>query len=407
MVEFLTGVYLFYMFVSLYFFFMFMFLFLRNHDVLFTYPKAKKKYKVSILIPVFNEQETIENTLNAVLASTYNLTEIIVINDGSTDKTTEIVKAIAKKNRKVRLLNKKNSGKADSLNYGIKNAKGELIGVVDADSFPDKDAIRKMVGFFNDDKVGVVTSAVAVKNTDRFLEKVQAIEYTVIAWTRKLLDFIDCVYVTPGPLSIYRKSILKEIGGFDINNMTEDIEIAWNIIHHGYTTKMCLSAQAETVAPSFYKHWLKQRIRWNVGGFQTIKKYKTDFLKKGSLGSFILPFFVLSLVIGVVGLSIFAYLIIKRIVTSLLLTTYAVKADVALISLQELNLNPTILHFFGFSLFILGIVFVFLALIFMKRDIIKKINIFNLVFYSLIYLTTYPIILIVSIYKYFRGGYTW
>ncbi len=111
---------------------------------------------------------------------------MIVINDGSRDNTLEIAKRLQKKYPKLKILNKKNSGKADSLNKGLKFAKGELVAVVDSDSFPRKDALKKMVGFFEDPKVGAATCPILARNKKRFFERLQAIEYAVIALTRKL-----------------------------------------------------------------------------------------------------------------------------------------------------------------------------------------------------------------------------
>ena len=240
-----------------------------------------------------------------MLKSDYkNLLEIIVINDGSTDRTLKIALELREKYPKVKVLNKKNSGKADSLNHGIKFAKGEIMGVVDADSYPDKNAVSSMTGYFDDSKVGAVTTRILLRQRDNFLRKMQAIEYKVIAFTRKLLDFLDSIYVTPGPMALYRKSALKKIRGFDANNMTEDIEATWHLIHQGYKIRMSFVSKSATVAPKKLSAWLKQRIRWNIGGFQCIVKYRDAWFKKGMLGYFIIPFFSISLVLGIFGLGI-------------------------------------------------------------------------------------------------------
>ena len=202
--ELVTIIYLVFMFVALYMFFFFIILIFKNRNKMFEYPTAKKEYRISVLIPAYNEEGTIRETIESVLNSNYykERLEVIAINDGSKDRTAEIVKQLMKKYSNLKLLDKQNSGKADSLNQALKIAKGELIAVVDADSYPKKDSIKKLTGYFNDEKVGAVTSAVLLKNKNKFIEKLQAIEYVVMAWTRKLLDFIDAVYVTNGPLSM-------------------------------------------------------------------------------------------------------------------------------------------------------------------------------------------------------------
>ena len=156
------------MFIALYMFSFFIILTIKNKHQLFHYIKPKKEYSISILIPAFNEEDSIEDTIKHVTELDYpkNKLEIIIINDGSTDNTKKLIKKSIKKYPYLRLLDKENSGKADSLNQGIKIAKGELIAVVDSDSFPSKDSLKKLTGFFNEEKIGAVTSFVNVRNKD-------------------------------------------------------------------------------------------------------------------------------------------------------------------------------------------------------------------------------------------------
>ena len=135
-------------------------------------------------------------------------------------------------------------GKASTAkNYGAKFAETELIGFTDADSFPEKDAISKAVGFFDKNNVAGVTALILVKNRKKMIEKLQSLEYKVIAFTRKLLGFLDAIYVMPGPLAIYRRKVFVEAGGFDKNNVTEDIEITWNLVSKGYKVEMSMLSQ--------------------------------------------------------------------------------------------------------------------------------------------------------------------
>jgi len=404
----LPYIYLMYMFVALYMTCLFVLLYVKNRKTLFDYPKSKKNYSLSAIIPAYNEEKSIKETVLQVLNSDYkNLKEIIVVNDGSKDNTASIVRKLMKRYKKVKLLNKKNTGKADSINKGIKLAKGELIAVIDADSYPDKSAIRKMVGYFDDENTGVVTSAILVKRSKKLLEKLQAIEYTVIAWTRKLLEYVDSVYVTPGPLSIYRKDVVEKIGGFDTTNLTEDIEMTWRLAYHGYARKMCLSSRVYTVAPNKLKAWFKQRVRWNQGGLQTIIKYRKVFLKKGMLGWFILPFFIVSLFLGVLGLGIFAYIFIRRFVIMGFLTEYSLVAETSLLTLEDLAITPSFLNIFGFTLFFFAACYTLFALIIMKEKLRKKENILNIPVYLLVYLTCYPLIIPTAIYKVLKRDLVW
>jgi len=396
----LSVIYLVYMFIALYMFFFFILVYIRNKKTLFDYPKTKKNYTLSVVTPAYNEQDSIEGTIKAVLSSSYKIEEMIVVNDCSKDKTKEIVEKLMQKYKNLKLINnEKNLGKAGSLNKGIKIAVGELIAVIDSDSYPEKQAIEKMIGFFNDNKVGAVTSAILVKQKDTFMRKLQSFEYAIIAWTRKLLSYVEGVYATPGPLSIYRRKLLLEIGGFDTKNLTEDIEITWRIVYYGYRAESCPSAKVYSIAPSKVSGWFKQRMRWNIGGLQCINKYKEFFLKKGMLGFFILPFFTLSLCLGILGLGIFTYLGVTRLLKNFLFTQYTFVAGTQLITAEDIFITPTVLNFFGIVLLLLGLFFVFtgLGVIGERKGGVR--NIFNILFYMIVYLTLYPFIMFISIIK--------
>jgi len=405
--EILPIIYLGYMFISIYFLSLFLSLYFKNKKKLFDYVETKKKYSVSVLVPAFNEEKTIKDTVIAIFDSGYPIEELIVLNDGSTDNTKKIVTELLAHYPKLKLVNKENSGKADSLNQGIELAKGELIAVVDADSYPSKGSFKKLVGFFNNKEVGAVTCAIVPRNKNKFFEKLQAIEYNVIALTRKLLDYVEAIYVTPGPLALYRKSALVKIGGFDKRNLTEDIEATWHLTYEGYKRKMCLSTFVTTTVPNKFKPWYKQRRRWSIGGLQCISKYKKCFFKRGMLGFFILPFFVLQLFLGLLGLSIFVYLITTRFFNNYIFAKYSITVGTPLITMNDLFITPSFLNYLGLILFIVGAVFTILVLFVMKEKILGKQNIFNILFYLLFYLAIYPFIMITALYHFVRGTGKW
>lgn len=412
MVQVLTGIYLFYIFASLYLLFLYILIYLPHRKEFFLFPKPAKEYTIDIVVPCYNEGKTIEKTINTLLDSDYKgLKKIIVVDDCSTDNSYEIIKKLAKNNPKILAVRTpKNTGKASgSKNYGSKFATSELIGFIDSDSFSEKTAISRMVGFFDEEKVGAVTSLVLVSNSNNPMEKFQMIEYRIIAFTRKLLGFVDGIYVTPGALAIYNRKVFEEVGKFDEKNMTEDIEITWNMVSRGYNIRMSAPAVVRTEVPSTVKDWFKQRVRWNIGGLETINKYKTAFIKKGMLGSFILPFFVIAWLIGLSGLAILLYQLIRTILVKILSITYSLQAQTAILKLSDINLFPNILIFFGIVLFVLGFVFTMIALTYTREteSNFKKVGIFNLLGYLFLYLLAYPVILIVSVYKKITKKYSW
>ncbi len=406
--EWLIWFYLFFIFVSLYFTFLFLIIFWKNKTTLFVAQEKRDLPKLSVLIPAYNEEDTIEGTIQAVLDVEYpkNLMEVIVINDGSTDKTLEL----ASKSENVKVLNKKNGGKADSLNEGLKIAKNELIVVVDADSYPSKDSFLKMVHYFSDEKVGAVTSCIMVKEPKKLIEKLQATEYMFIAFARRLLDYIGSIYVTPGPLSIYRKKALLEVGGFDTKNLTEDIEIAWNLLKNKYDIRMALDARVYTKCKSNLRSWWKQRVRWNVGGLQTIFKYKNFILKKrfNMFGLFVTPFFIFSWILSLLGLFIFGYVLFERILFSILLTssTYASGSGLDL-SLNTFKFNPTVFFFFVMALFLMTLFYVVCCFSVMGRRLVNLRTGFVLLVYLLLYLSISPLIHIHAIIRFSMGNFQW
>ncbi len=409
--DFITIVFLVYTFIAFYFFFLFLLIYLQNKEELFYYPKAKKQYSLSIVVPCYNEEKDIGGTIESLLNIGYKgLKKIIVVDDYSTDNSYKIMREYARKYSKVMAVQTpKNTGNAaGAKNYGAKFVKTELIGFTDADSYPEKKSVNKMMGFFNDSQVGAVTSTVLVKNRDKFIEKLQAIEYKVIKFSRKLLEFIDSIYVTPGPLAIYRRKTFESVGKFDEKNLTEDIEITWNLQMHNWKVRMCVPSRVYSVAPSKIKDWLKQRNRWNMGGLQTIFKYKKQALKgQGMLGVFILPFFVLSWLMGLFGIFILGYRLMREIIINFLSTKYSLGAQAAVITFREINLTPHVLVFLGITLFLFGLFFTLIALSNVKEPQYKRTSIFSLGFYLIFYLLAYPIILIISLTKFLKRQRGW
>ncbi|MFZ1970722.1 MAG: glycosyltransferase [Candidatus Nanoarchaeia archaeon] len=404
MVEFLTVVYLIYIFLSLYFLSLYILLYLPNKKKFFDFPEPLKEYSLDMIVPCHNAEKRIEKTIRTILESDYKgLRKVIVVDDCSTDNSFQVIKELAKKNHKILAVQTPhNTGNAaGSKNYGARFATAELIGFSDDDSSPERTAISKMVGFFNEEKTGAVTSSVLVLNNKNIIERLQAIEYRMIVFTRKLLGFADAIYVTPGPLAIYKKEVFDKIGGFDEKNLTEDIEITWNMISKGYNVRMSSQSKVYTEVPSNIKVWFKQRLRWNIGGVQTIQKYRKTFLKKGMLGSFIIPFFILSWIIGISGLLILFYRITQSIIISTLSASYSIKTQAAILSLSEINLVPSILIIFGILILVVGFIFTLTALYYTREDRadFKKVGVFGILGYSFLYLLAYPILLVISVYK--------
>ncbi|MFN3910236.1 MAG: glycosyltransferase [Candidatus Anstonellaceae archaeon] len=259
-------------------------------------PKLNYWPEVSIIIPSFNSSETIFKCIESCKNLSYpKKVEIIVVDDGSTDGSYEKLKEV----KGIKLLKQpKNIGKAASLNLGLRHAKGEIIACVDSDSYPKKDTLLNTVPYFySNEKVGSVTVFIKVANPRTLLQKMQEIEYNIsFGFFFKLIASIDCLYVTPGPMSLYSKKVFDEIGYFDEENITEDMEIALRMQKNGWKIKRASNSLVYTEVPSTLSGLFKQRIRWFRGAIYNLINY-FDMLfnpRYKTLGLFILPLILFS-----------------------------------------------------------------------------------------------------------------
>lgn len=317
--------------------------------------EAKKIYKgetniyekVTICVPCFNEKDTVEKTLSSLISLDYKkgMLEIIVVDDGSTDNTYEIAKAFAKKHSdfEIKVFKKENGGKHTALNLAIKKATGKYFGALDADSFVDKLALRRIMKFFEDEQVTAVTPSMKVQDPKGFWQQIQAMEYLMGIFLRKAFAELGSIHVTPGPFSIYRMSFFKEHGNYISAHLTEDIEMALRAQRADKVIENSVDAYVYTVAPDNFTALYKQRIRWYVGFLKNIMDYKDLFsTKHGNLGLFILP----SSFISIVLVSIFGiYFIGKQI--NQWITTY--------INLAAINFDFSQMQWFRFETFFINV----------------------------------------------------
>ena len=240
--------------------------------------KRKKDYtkivspSLSILVPAHNEEKYIEETINAIIKAKYrNKKEIIVIDDGSADNTTEIIKKYSKKGL-VKYFRTDHIGKSNALNKATEIAKNEIIVIIDADSVIEKDSLQKLVKPFADEKVGAVSGIIKVRNRKQnFLAVFQNIEYLHSSLFRSLCGRINSNIFTPGPLSAFRKNLLKAVGGFNTRTYMEDVDISLKLVKKGYRVEVSEEAFTSTNVPTSFKSWVKQRVRWTKGGISIIR----------------------------------------------------------------------------------------------------------------------------------------
>jgi len=268
-------------FILIYLTITFVVLFALKHNILHFKPKDledKDLKTLSVVLPVYNEGEALRKTLDAILNCDYpkEKLEVLIVDDGSKDNSHEIAKEY-EKHGFVAIRKEKNSGASDSKNTGIFRAKGELVATLDSDSVIEKDAFRKLSCYFEEEGVSAVTAAIRVREPKNIVEKVQAIEYDSILFLRRLMMAVDSIYVTPGGLSMFRTEDIRKIGGFDINSLTEDQEIALKLQKAGKKIRCALDAFVYTSAMPNLDMLVKQRIRWVRGGIWNRVKHKDLF----------------------------------------------------------------------------------------------------------------------------------
>lgn len=278
--------------------------------------KSRLKYlpKVSVIIPAYNEESTIECALNSVLDLDYpkDKLEVLLVNDGSTDRTKSVVRGF----KNVKLINQKKSGKAVALNRGLRECQGELFVCLDADSYVERNALKKIVHYFSDEKMGAVICAIKIHKPKKFVEKLQWFEYIMSAYARKLMAKLDVLFMTPGAFSVYRTDVIRNLGGFALSNLTEDFEMALRLHKSKYRIKIDTDSVSYTAAPNTLPSLFKQRLRWYRGFINNTIKYKEMLFNKnyGMLGTFQLPVSILSAFMALLVISIFAFRFTKRIV---------------------------------------------------------------------------------------------
>lgn len=275
---------------------------------------------VSIIVPAYNEEVKIADTIASLKKINYPAIEFIIVNDGSKDATSKVVKAAIAGDSRFTFIDRiSNKGKAASLNEGISHAKGVFVACMDADSVVEPDIFQKALPYFDDLKTGAVTVTVELRNPNTFLQKIIDIEYIIgLSLFLKIFSLLDCVFVTPGPFSIYRRSLLTEIGGFDPTNITEDHEIAYRIHKHGYLIANCLEAKVYTLTPDTFKGIYVQRRRWYSGALHTVFQHRDVlFNKKLGLFGYFTPFNYLLISSGMIIFYTSTYLGLSHLLENL------------------------------------------------------------------------------------------
>lgn len=266
-------------------------------------PAGTKTPNVAIIVPCWNEESTIDGTVKSLLALEYpkDKLRIVLVNDGSTDNTKEVMDRYAD-NPQITVIHKENGGKHTAINLGIeRSTDAEFVGCLDADSFVAPDALKEIISCFDTPTVAAATPAMSVFQPKNLLEQMQNAEYIVGIAARHALSAVNGIYVTPGPFSFYRRSVIEELGGFRHAHQAEDMEMALRIQRAGYEIENAPRARVYTKVPRSVPKLIKQRTRWTTGFLRNVMTDYRDLVgnpKYGILGLMVLPLGFVAIVGG-------------------------------------------------------------------------------------------------------------
>ena len=255
---------------------------------------------VTITVPCWNEEQTIERTVNSLLNLNYpkDKLKIFLIDDGSTDNTLRIINKFAL-NENIKIFHKENGGKFTALNLGLQNSETDFFGCLDADSFADPESLVRLMSYFEKDKsIMAVVPSVIVHNSKNFIQGAQKAEYYMGVYFKKMLHFLGAIDVTPGPLTIFKRKVFDDLGGYRHGHNTEDMEIAYRMQKNHYKIEHCNDAFVYTNTPKTIKKLYRQRLRWIFGFINNTIDYRGVLFKKkyGNFSVFTLPVRIASVV---------------------------------------------------------------------------------------------------------------
>lgn len=284
---------------------------------------------------------------------------------------------------------------------------------MDADTFVNPEALKKMVVFFGNSEVMSVTPSMGITHPRNLWERIQQIEYYVGVFLRKAFATVNAIHITPGAFSAYRKKFFDKYGGYEEGNITEDLEIALRIQHHGYVIENAEDAAIYTVAPRTFKGMLFQRRRWYVGLMKNLWKYRTLFgLKKGPLGTLILPVAVITVLLSI---ALTIYVVFKTLSDLASGLAYLKSVNFQFANTFELSfyvIENFFYSLFSNPLFLVSFVFVIILafyLYFARRKMkFSEGVIFNFVLFIVVYTFLFTFWWIVSIlYVMFNRKVAW
>lgn len=232
----------------------------------------QKHERITFIVPCYNESETIQQTVENVSSLSYPFKELIVVNDGSSDNSAEILNKLTDKFDFTFINLKKNQGKANALNRAVECAESAYIMIIDADTIIEDDAPYYMVENFRRFKnIGAVTGNPRIRNKSTLLGKIQTVEYASIIGSIKRAQLMNgFVNTVSGVFTLFDRKALNAVGNFDTDMITEDIAVSWKMHFKGYKIQYEPRALCWMLVPETIIGLMTQRIRWAQGGQEVL-----------------------------------------------------------------------------------------------------------------------------------------
>jgi poly-beta-1,6 N-acetyl-D-glucosamine synthase len=242
---------------------------------------------VSVIVPAYNEEAGIEATIRSLLASTHEYVQIIVVDDGSSDRTFEIAQWMQSQDRRVMVVRQDNAGKAAALNTGLSWAQFDLVVMIDGDTVFEPEAIARLIQPFAAPDVGAVSGNTKVGNRQGILGRWQHLEYVIgFNLDRRMFDVLACMPTVPGAIGAFRHEALAGVGGVSEDTLAEDTDLTMALCRAGWRVVYEESAIAWTEVPSTVSQLWKQRYRWCYGTLQAMWKHRRALIERGPAGTF-------------------------------------------------------------------------------------------------------------------------
>ncbi|MFJ4209005.1 glycosyltransferase [Paenarthrobacter sp. NPDC089675] len=280
--------------------------------------KAKHRYSVisgnplvSVIVPGYNEAVVITNCVESILASRYKRLEVILVDDGSTDSTAEIMGGLADRHERVQFISRANAGKGAALNTGIGAARGDILMFVDADGIFAADTLMHMLQGFDHPKVGAVCGDDRPVNLNRIQTRMLAVlSHVGTGLVRRALSLMHCLPIVSGNIGAFRADLVRELGGFHEATLGEDLELTWRVYKAGYRVNFQPKALVYAESPSTMGGLWRQRVRWSRGLVQTLRLHfgMLGSTKYGPFGLFLVFNSITMVLIPILQLAVLAVL---------------------------------------------------------------------------------------------------